>query len=175
MSGQFFGCQKIRIYPRKKILYGLDQYVLQGSTRHHVRSGKLSGVFLPRRRTVKNRKKIPPKKFSTHSFIFFFQFFLFTYLLKCLKIQVRIQSGPAGPVRSGNSYAQSGRALMYCLPTAKRKTTQTPLLNVLLTSRRNPKQNKNIPNSLQPMVSVLNISCLKYLTMIVHLGKETPK
>ena len=63
---------------------------------------------------------------------------------------------------------------MYCLPTAKRKTTQTPLLNVLLTSRRNPKQNK-IPNSLQPMVSVLNISCLKYLTMIVHLGKETPK
>ena len=44
------------------------------------------------------------------------------YLLgKMLKIQVQIQSGPAGPVRqiwvsgpvwSGNSYAQSGRALL---------------------------------------------------------------
>ena len=45
-----------------------------------------------------------------------------TWYVKCLKIQVRIQSGPAGPVRqiwvsgpvrSGNSYAQSGRALVH--------------------------------------------------------------
>merc|ERR1711956_76215 len=44
------------------------------------------------------------------------------YMVKCLEIYVRIQSGPAGPVRqiwvsgpvrSGNSFAQSGRALRY--------------------------------------------------------------
>ena len=51
-------------------------------------------------------------------------FFLFTYLLKYLEISVRIQSGPAGPVqqirvsgpvRSGNSYVQSGQALLKTL------------------------------------------------------------
>ena len=80
-----------------------------------IRTVRKPNDFLPGRWTVRNRKK-SKENFQNFSKIFFQIFLLFIYLLKCLKTQVRIQSSQiwvSSPVRSENSYAQSGRALYY--------------------------------------------------------------
>jgi len=99
-----------------------------------IRTVRKPDVFLPGRRTFSNRKNSKNSKKNFQNFFsnFFHNFFLFICMVKCLKIYVRIQSGPAGPVRqiwvsgpvrSGNSYAQSGRALLQ----TQRKTNATEI------------------------------------------------